>query len=324
MYLEAKNPNKTPTLTVLSMGAGVQSSVMALMAAEGLIAPMPDVAIFANTQSDAPEVYKHLDWLEKQLPFPLVRVTAGSVIEDLLAGVNSTGQPFTSVPLYIKLRNGDVEKSSMGRREYKITPVLKGIRQQLGLEKGQRVPSGAFVHQWIGISTDEIRRTKRPAEPWIANRYPLLEHDMDRAACLKWFNDRFPERRLVKSSCIICPYRSPKEWKQMKVEQPAVFAEACRIDDGVRHLYPSIANARLEAARARIAALEAKNARGELTVQGKPYKVPALPSVEDGDVEQFVLKARIPLRFIDMVETSDSEGPDPDGFDNECEGMCGV
>ena len=34
---------------VLSLGAGVQSSTLALMAAKGEVTPMPDVAVFADT-----------------------------------------------------------------------------------------------------------------------------------------------------------------------------------------------------------------------------------------------------------------------------------
>ena len=43
-------------LTVISLGAGVQSSVMALMAAHGEITPMPDCAIFADTQAEPTRV----------------------------------------------------------------------------------------------------------------------------------------------------------------------------------------------------------------------------------------------------------------------------
>lgn len=39
---------------IISLGAGVQSSTMALMAAAGEITPMPKCAIFADTQ-DEPE-----------------------------------------------------------------------------------------------------------------------------------------------------------------------------------------------------------------------------------------------------------------------------
>ena len=43
-----------PTLTVLSLGGGVQSSVMALMAGEGVFARVPDCAIFADTHWSPP------------------------------------------------------------------------------------------------------------------------------------------------------------------------------------------------------------------------------------------------------------------------------
>lgn len=61
---------------IISLGAGVQSSTMALMAAAGEITPMPDCAIFADTQAEPKSVYKWLDWLEGQLPFPVIRVVA--------------------------------------------------------------------------------------------------------------------------------------------------------------------------------------------------------------------------------------------------------
>ena len=43
-------PVENAALRVISLGAGVQSSVMALLAARGEIGPMPDAAIFADTQ----------------------------------------------------------------------------------------------------------------------------------------------------------------------------------------------------------------------------------------------------------------------------------
>lgn len=65
--------------TYLSLGAGVQSSTLALMAAAGEVTPMPDGAIFADTQAEPASVYRWLDRLETMLPFPVHRVTAGSL-----------------------------------------------------------------------------------------------------------------------------------------------------------------------------------------------------------------------------------------------------
>ena len=47
-------------LTIISLGAGVQSTTMALMAAHGEITPMPDCAIFADTGWEPKAVYDHL------------------------------------------------------------------------------------------------------------------------------------------------------------------------------------------------------------------------------------------------------------------------
>lgn len=44
-------------LRALSLGAGVQSTTMALMAAHGEIQPMPDCAIFADTGWEPKAVY---------------------------------------------------------------------------------------------------------------------------------------------------------------------------------------------------------------------------------------------------------------------------
>lgn len=66
-------------LRVLSLGAGVQSTTMALMAAHGEIGPMPDCAIFSDTGWEPKAVYDHLEWLEQQLPFPVHRVERGNI-----------------------------------------------------------------------------------------------------------------------------------------------------------------------------------------------------------------------------------------------------
>ena len=70
-------------LRVLSLGAGVQSTTLARMTAHGEITPMPDYAIFADTQAEPLAVYSHLARLTLQLPFPVCIVTAGSLLNDL-------------------------------------------------------------------------------------------------------------------------------------------------------------------------------------------------------------------------------------------------
>src|ERR1700760_2898815 len=84
-------PVEGAKLRVLSMGAGVQSTTLALMAAHGEIGPMPDCAIFADTGAEPAGVYEQVEWLSSGnvLPFPIHTVTAGSLkkeIEEAAAG----------------------------------------------------------------------------------------------------------------------------------------------------------------------------------------------------------------------------------------------
>ena len=68
----------------LSLGAGVQSSTLALMIAHGELEPV-EAAIFADTGWEPRKVYEWLDWLEQQLPFPVYRVQHGNLRSDTLA-----------------------------------------------------------------------------------------------------------------------------------------------------------------------------------------------------------------------------------------------
>ena len=68
----------SPALTVISLGGGVQSSVMALMASDGAFDTEPDCAIFADTHWEPPSIYTHLDWLSSNLSFPCTWWTTGA------------------------------------------------------------------------------------------------------------------------------------------------------------------------------------------------------------------------------------------------------
>ena len=74
----------TEPIHIISLGAGVQSSTMALMAACGEITPMPKCAIFADTQDEPRAVYDWLKWIVQKLPFTVYQVTAGKLSENLL------------------------------------------------------------------------------------------------------------------------------------------------------------------------------------------------------------------------------------------------
>lgn len=75
----------TPALRYLSLGAGVQSTTLALMIEHGEV-PAVDCAIFADTGWEPRAVYEHLTWLEGVLSYPVHRVTAGNLRQHVLDG----------------------------------------------------------------------------------------------------------------------------------------------------------------------------------------------------------------------------------------------
>src|SRR5580765_5152088 len=91
-------------LRVISLGAGVQSTTMALMAAHGELTPMPDCAIFADTGAEPAHVYDHLQRLIPKLPFPVHTVSAGNIADDLKRGMSTVGSQgrFAGAPFFIK------------------------------------------------------------------------------------------------------------------------------------------------------------------------------------------------------------------------------
>ena len=217
---------------IISLGAGVQSSVMALMAASGEITPMPDCAIFADTGWEPQRVYDWLDWLETQLPFPVYRVSKGNLRDDT---VNSFQKgSFASIPFF-------TESNSVGggllrrqcTREYKIEPITKKIRELMGLQPRQRAKGKIKVSLWIGISSDEIIRMKPNRETWITNKWPLIDQNMSREDCLRWMK-KFNYPKPEKSSCIGCPYHDDAAWREMKINDPKSWDDAVEVDRLIR------------------------------------------------------------------------------------------
>ena len=206
-------------MKIISLGAGVQSTTLALLAHHREIEP-PDYAVFSDTGWEPEAVYKHLDWLESYLNFPVVRVSAGNLKKNLLDDTRE----FVAVPFFTS--NG-----GMGRREctyeYKIRPLQKFCKPHAS--KGNPVISE------IGISTDEWTRMKPSRVKYIENTWPLIDLNMSRNGCKDWLKDKgyiVPP----KSSCLGCPFHNDELWRDIKIDSPEEFEETCKVDDAIRDM----------------------------------------------------------------------------------------
>ena len=277
---------------IINLGAGVQSSTMALMAAKGEITPMPDCAIFADTQAEPDSVYEWLEWLEKELPFPVYRVTKGSLTEKSLTPAIATakaknykeGEKYMKriIPVFGEMPDGEVV-AALGRSctaDYKIRPIEKKIEEIANLKRGEKELK---VTQWIGISYDEIQRMKESRKPWTQLRYPLIDLEMHRHHCKQWMKKNgYPEP--PRSACYYCPFHSNKEWRRLRNEEPLFFKKAILFDQQIR----------------------------ELSKLDRAMKM-----------EAYLHRSCKPLGEIDF-DNDEDKGQETWDFMSECEGMCGT
>ena len=226
--------NRKKILTVLSLGAGVQSSAMAIMSAKGDL-PRVDCAIFADTGYEPKGIYYYLEYLKSILPYPVHIVSKGNIKEDTLKA--ATGNKFVVAPFFTK--NKLTGKKGMTMRQctndYKIQPIRKKIRQLCNVAYKKHFPKDKYVEQWIGISTDEIMRVKPARDKYILNKHPLIDNKLSRNDCLTYMkkqNIKLP----TKSACICCPYRDDNGWLNMKKNNLKEFEDAVEFDKKIRKI----------------------------------------------------------------------------------------
>lgn len=184
---------------ILNLGAGVQSSALYLLDADGELADLEegpvkfDFAIFADVQDEPKAVGEHLQWLGTQSDVPILDGTAGCVGDHVAQGLNSTGQPFCTIPAYTRIGGGPVGQTRRQcTMEYKVRVVERIIRRDiLGLAPKKHVPKGIHIWQYIGYSLDEPGRAARARgrfaqRGWNDVRFPLIEERMTRADCVRY------------------------------------------------------------------------------------------------------------------------------------------
>lgn len=219
------NDPMSEPIHIISLGAGVQSSTMALMAAAGEITPMPKCAIFADTGNEPAAVYAWLNHLQDLLPFPTYiskRNVSGSLLDHIFEWGHS------QIPAYFKSADGSI---GIGKRQctkhWKLDVIKSKARQIIGCT-GKRLSSVRVV-MWQGISTDEVSRAKDSHEAWIRNFFPLLDKRMSRLDCVRWLA-KHGYVDVPKSACFFCTFRGDAQWRATKQEAGADWGKCLELD----------------------------------------------------------------------------------------------
>lgn len=196
-------------IRALSLGAGVQSTAVLLLARDGVIDPF-EVTVFADTGDEPSSVYEHLERLRSEAE--IVTVTSGHLADR----VTSTFMP---VPLF-------TDRGGMGQRQctnqYKLRPIRRYLRTL-------RHP----VDLAVCISTDEVARAKDSGLQWCRNTFPLLDLGWSRDDCLDYLERAWPYP-VPRSACVYCPLKSDREWLEMRIHHPSDWAAAVAFDEAAR------------------------------------------------------------------------------------------
>lgn len=323
---------------LLSLGAGVQSSTLALMAARGELDTMPAAAIFADTQAEPASVYRWLDWLEKQLPFPVHRVTAGNLESDALKmriGKQGLKYSRTSIPFFTKSPTGKQGRITIRSctRDFKIRPIMKEARRIVTPEvmKLWRKDHAAALATISHETKKAQAEAKAAGKKWKFARIPRAAWEECEADALvvqwigistdeitrmkpsrdPWIRSRWPliEKRMTRPVCM--------EWMTAHgyPEPPRSACYFCPFHNRDEWLRMQT-NEPEEFTRAVMFEREIQQ------LKGRTENFSSIP---------FLDRSLIPLDQINLNGQKmlqwDTTGEDlraPDSWQDECEGMCGV
>lgn len=191
--------------TILSFGAGVQTTALAILVAEGKV--RADAVVFADTGAEKPETYWYMETYTKPLmaegkvPFVTVRTTIPSEKGNLYDFLWS----IKDIPNIRFRRCTD---------HFKIRPIRKLI--------------GKNCLQLIGFSIDEVQRAKESRHP-EHKAYPLIEMGMSVIDARRTISD-FGWPLPLKSSCFFCIYQPWLEWNWLKNNHADLFQKAIDLE----------------------------------------------------------------------------------------------
>jgi hypothetical protein len=216
-------------MQVISLGWGVQSFALAAMSALGDLPPV-DVALHADTGHERSETYKFAKkwtpWLEDH-GVKVVTVKGGRPI------IGTKAPSYTSIPAFASYDDG--RPSGMLRRQCTYDWKIAPMRRWLQKHRRKKV-----VHQWIGITLDEVQRLSQADVKYQQNRYPFIE-DLDRPwtrhMVMRWLKENDLEIP-VKSACVFCPFHDRATWREIKVHSALDWSKAVRVDADIRDRRP--------------------------------------------------------------------------------------
>ena len=205
-------------MKILSLGAGMQSTALALMACENShapgshpLVPVYDAVVYCDLGFEAPWVQAQVAFIQnacKDSRIPL-HVLDCNLYQDYL---QNFGRSRTSA-IPFRTLSPEGRKGKMFRActlDYKIRRIRSFVRWELlGYRKGQRLrPEDIGAHELhLGFSAEEKSRAFGSEYPLFVNRFPLADIGYTRADCYRYNLDVWGLDTKA-SACAFCPFHT--------------------------------------------------------------------------------------------------------------------
>lgn len=240
-------------MKILSFGAGMQSTALALMSCENSLSlkkgqPMPhpdvpiyDLVIFCDLGMEPSWVMDQVIFTQDaceqaEIPF---KILDSPLHADFMR--NFGERRTVSIPWWT-LRD-DGHKAKMPRNctiDYKIETISKYVRWEvLGYRKGQRLRlEDRKAHEMhMGFSYEEQKRCKESTNPMFVNRYPLVEMKLVRADNYAYIRDVWGLETRA-SACTFCPFHRNYFFRYLRENLPEEYAQLVMVDELLRDKTP--------------------------------------------------------------------------------------
>ncbi len=206
-----------------SYGGGVQSVCIGVLIGEGSL-PVPDLAGIADTGRERRTTWDYLyNHMQPYLDRKGISLKIEVVPHSLARKDVYDDSGLTLMPAY----TAEGRKAAFCSGEWKRDVMERWLRS-----KGVKT-----CEQWIGFSTDEMRRAnKKNHRAWCRLRYPLIERFISRDLCKALITAAglpLPH----KSRCWMCPHQNDDEWAEVRAD-PEEWAAAVALEREINERDP--------------------------------------------------------------------------------------
>ena len=236
-------------MKILSFGAGMQSTALALMSCENALhrtnrhplVPIYDIVIFCDLGLEP-------SWVKEQMEFTRRSCkTAGISFQTLNTPLyqdfmQNFGERRTiSIPWWTLKDDG--HKSRMPRYctlDYKVNAITKYVRWELlGYNKGQRLkPEDIKAHEMhMGFSAEEARRCHENPHKLFVNHFPLVEMGWERKDSYKYILEVWGLDTKA-SACAFCPFHRNYFFQYIHDHEPETYQSIVALDHLLRDKTP--------------------------------------------------------------------------------------